>query len=67
MSSSLSGVSCPNSTLHRCPTWDLGPQLDIIDFERGVATAGSRFYFLKGAGARLQRVLSNWFPGCAYQ
>ena len=43
------------------PHWDLGPQLDIIDFERGVATAGSRFYFLKGAGARLQRVLSNWF------
>ena len=41
--------------------WDLGPQLDIIDFERGVATAGSRFYFLKGQGARLQRVLSNWF------
>lgn len=41
--------------------WDLGPQLDIIDFERGVATAGSRFYFLKGPGARLQRVLSNWF------
>lgn len=41
--------------------WDLGTQLDIIDFERGVATAGSRFYFLKGAGARLQRVLSNWF------
>lgn len=41
--------------------WDLGPDLDIIDFERGVATAGSRFYFLKGAGARLQRTLSNWF------
>ncbi len=41
--------------------WDLGPQLDIIDFERGVAASGSRFYFLKGAGARLQRVLSNWF------
>ncbi len=41
--------------------WDLGPQLDIIDFERGVATAGSRFYFLKGPGARLQRILSNWF------
>ena len=47
--------------------WDLGPQLDIIDFERGVATAGSRFYFLKGAGARLQRVLSNWFLGRTYQ
>lgn len=41
--------------------WDIGPKLDIIDFERGVATAGSRFYYLKGAGARLQRVLSNWF------
>ena len=41
--------------------WDLGTDLDIIDFERGVATAGSRFYFLKGAGARLQRILSNWF------
>ena len=41
--------------------WDLGPELDIIDFERGVATAGSRFYFLKGPGARLQRVLTNWF------
>ena len=43
------------------PHWDLGTQLDIIDFESGVAAAGSRFYFLKGAGARLQRVLSNWF------
>ena len=43
------------------PHWDLGTQLDIIDFERGVAAAGSRAYFLKGAGARLQRVLSNWF------
>ena len=41
--------------------WDFGPEMDIIDFERGVATAGSRFYFLKGPGARLQRVLSNWF------
>ena len=43
------------------PHWDLGTQLEIIDFERGVAAAGSRFYFLKGAGARLQRVLANWF------
>ena len=29
--------------------------LDIIDFERGVKLSGSRFYVLKGAGARLQR------------
>ena len=39
----------------------MGPRLDIIDFERGVKLAGSRFYLLKGAGARLQRALSDWF------
>jgi len=43
------------------PHWTLGEQLDIIDIERGVKLAGSRFYLLKGAGARLQRALSNWF------
>jgi len=37
--------------------WDLGPKLDIIDFERGVKLSGSRFYILKGLGARLQRAL----------
>ncbi|MAG14986.1 MAG: serine--tRNA ligase [Dehalococcoidales bacterium] len=42
------------------PHWELGESLDIIDFERGVKLAGSRFYVLKGAGARLQRALI-WF------
>jgi len=42
------------------PHWDLGPELDILDFERGVRLAGSRFYLLKGAGARLQRALIFW-------
>lgn len=37
--------------------WDLGPALDILDFERGVKLSGSRFYILKGQGARLQRAL----------
>ncbi len=37
--------------------WDLGPALGIIDFERGVKITGSRFYVLKGAGARLQRAI----------
>jgi seryl-tRNA synthetase len=37
--------------------WDLGPALEIIDFERGVKITGSRFYVLSGAGARLQRAL----------
>src|SRR5213080_1126722 len=39
------------------PHWDLGPQLGLIDFERGVKISGSRFYVLRGAGARLQRAL----------
>ncbi|MDF1515872.1 MAG: serine--tRNA ligase, partial [Anaerolineae bacterium] len=42
------------------PHWDLGPELDILDLERGVKLAGSRFYILKGAGARLQRALIFW-------
>jgi seryl-tRNA synthetase len=37
--------------------WELGPELGIIDFERGVKITGSRFYVLSGAGARLQRAL----------
>jgi seryl-tRNA synthetase len=42
------------------PHWELGEQLGIIDFERGVKISGSRFYVLRGAGARLQRALINW-------
>jgi seryl-tRNA synthetase len=37
--------------------WDLGPELGILDFERGVKITGSRFYVLTGLGARLQRAL----------
>jgi seryl-tRNA synthetase len=42
------------------PHWDLGPTLDIVDFERGVKLSGTRFYVLKGLGARLQRALITW-------
>jgi seryl-tRNA synthetase len=42
------------------PHWDLGPRLGIIDFERGVKISGTRFYVLRGAGARLQRALIAW-------
>ena len=42
------------------PHWELGEALGIIDFERGVKISGSRFYILKGLGARLQRGLINW-------
>ncbi|BAQ34460.1 serine--tRNA ligase [Dehalococcoides sp. THU3] len=39
------------------PHWELGEALDIIDFDRGIKLSGSRFYILKGEGARLQRAL----------
>jgi seryl-tRNA synthetase len=42
------------------PHWEIGEALDIIDFERGVKLSGSRFYVLKGTGARLERALINW-------
>ena len=42
------------------PHWDLGPRLGIIDFERGVKISGTRFYVLRGMGARLQRALITW-------
>ena len=43
------------------PHWDLGPELGIIDFERGVKLSGTRFYVLSGAAARLQRALIALF------
>lgn len=42
------------------PHWDLGTNLNIIDFERGGKVAGSRFVFYRGAGARLERALINF-------
>jgi seryl-tRNA synthetase len=37
----------------------LGELLDVIDIERGAKISGSRFYFLKGWGARLELALMN--------
>lgn len=42
------------------PHWELAESLDIIDFEWGVKLSGSRFYVLKGLGARLQRALISF-------
>jgi seryl-tRNA synthetase len=50
----------PEFDFEPLPHWELGPLLDIIDFERGVKLSGSRFYVLKGLGARLQRALITW-------
>ncbi len=40
--------------------WDLGPALGILDFERAVKMAGTRFSVLIGAGARLARALIDF-------
>lgn len=40
--------------------WELGPEIGIIDFERGVKLAKSRFVVLGGDGARLSRALINF-------
>ena len=42
------------------PHYELAERLGIIDFERAVKVTGSRFVFLKGAGARLERALINF-------
>ena len=47
----------PKFDFEPLPHWQLGESLGIIDFERGVKISGSRFYLLKGLGARLQRAL----------
>ncbi|MGU8453703.1 serine--tRNA ligase [Clostridium perfringens] len=41
--------------------WDLGTDLDLLDFERGGKVAGSRFTVYKGMGARLERAIINYF------
>ncbi len=50
----------PSYDFEPIPHWELGEALDIIDFERGVKLSGTRFYVLKGMGARLQRALIAW-------
>jgi seryl-tRNA synthetase len=42
------------------PHWEIGDALGIIDFERGVKVSGTRYYILRGDGARLQRALVAW-------
>ena len=41
--------------------WDVGEELDILDFKRAAKISGSRFWVLKGAGARLERALATYF------
>ncbi|MBQ6808386.1 MAG: serine--tRNA ligase [Firmicutes bacterium] len=41
--------------------WDIGTDLDILDFERAGKLAGARFTVYKGLGARLERAVINFF------
>ena len=41
--------------------WDIGVDLDILDFERGTKISGTRFTVYKGLGARLERAVIQYF------
>ncbi|MDO9100272.1 MAG: serine--tRNA ligase [Caldisericota bacterium] len=42
------------------PHWELGESLGIIDSAAGAKITGSRFYVLRGLGAKLERSLISW-------
>ena len=42
------------------PHWDIGTELDILDFERAAKITGTRFVVYKGPGARLERAVINF-------
>lgn len=42
------------------PHWEIGTDLQLLDFERAAKVTGSRFVFYRGLGARLERALINF-------
>jgi seryl-tRNA synthetase len=46
------------------PHYDLGEELDILDFERGAKVTGGGFQFIKGEGARLEHALVQFMLDC---
>ncbi len=57
----------PELSEHSQPHWELIKSYDIIDFDLGNKITGAGFPFYKGAGARLQRALVNYFLDQATQ
>ncbi len=51
----------PEFTFTPRPHWEIGEELDILDFETSAKLAGARFAILKGFGSRLSRELVNFF------
>ena len=50
----------PNFSFQPKAHWDIGEELDILDFNRGAKITGARFTLYKGMGARLERALINF-------
>ncbi len=50
----------PQFSFESKPHWDIGTELNILDFKRGAKMSGSRFVLLKDKGARLERALINF-------
>ncbi|MFA5624053.1 MAG: serine--tRNA ligase [Bradymonadales bacterium] len=48
---------CPKFDFEPKAHYDLGEELDVLDFERGAKVSGARFTFLKAGAARLERAL----------
>lgn len=44
--------------------WDLGTNLDILDFERASKITGARFTVFKGLGAKLERAIISFMLDC---
>jgi seryl-tRNA synthetase len=53
--------SLPKLGEQKKPHWDLIEEYDLIDFELGTKITGAGFPVYKGAGAKLQRALINFF------
>ncbi len=51
----------PNPDFELKPHWDLCPELNMLDFERGVKLAHTRFTLYRNKGAKLERAIINFF------
>lgn len=43
------------------PHWEIGTELNILDWDTAAKVSGARFVYYKGAGALLERAVSNLF------
>ncbi|MCF8056518.1 MAG: serine--tRNA ligase [Desulfocapsa sp.] len=50
----------PEFSFQPKPHWQIGEDLDIIDFERAAKLSGARFALLKGFASKLERALTNF-------